>query len=128
MADASALLDYLLKGAFSARRGVITSLENELHVPALCDVEVAAGLRRLLISAVISEDRAQAALSEYLDLSLTRHPHLHLLARVLRLRHNFSAYDATYLALAEHMGAAFTTMDGGLERAARDLLPIEVIG
>ncbi len=54
---------------------------------------------------------------DYVDLPLTRHGHQLLLARVLGLRNNFSASDATYIALAERLGATLITGDEGLARA-----------
>lgn len=45
---------------------------------------------------------------------LTRHGHTSLLPRVFELRANFSAYDATYVALAESIGAEILTTDDRL--------------
>ena len=58
------------------------------------------------------------AVADYLDLPLTRHAHTPLLPRMLELRENFSAYDATYVALAELLGASLLTADRALARAA----------
>lgn len=118
--DASALVEYL----FRTKRGlgveeVLTAPEAELHVPELCDVEVASGLRKALLARRMSEERANLALNAYRSLPLTRHKHEPLLDRVLALRHNLSAYDAVYLALAEALGAELITIDEGLARAAR---------
>lgn len=88
-------------------------------MPALCDVEVTAGLRRALLRGALSEQRAILAVEDYLDLPLTRHGHQSLLGRILDLGANFSAYDATYVALAEQLGAGLLTADGALARAAR---------
>jgi predicted nucleic acid-binding protein len=38
---------------------------------------------------------------------------------MLQLRHNFSAYDATYVALAEQLDAELLTADQRLARAVR---------
>jgi len=43
------------------------------------------------------------------------------------LRANFSAYDATYVALAEQLGAELLTTDDRLARAAREQTGIPVI-
>ncbi|MCZ6878353.1 MAG: type II toxin-antitoxin system VapC family toxin, partial [Acidobacteria bacterium] len=80
-------------------------------------------LRRALLAKRLSEKRATEALEDYLDLPLIRHGHLNLLERVLQLRDNFSAYDATYLSLAESLGAHFVTADDSLARAVRRHLP-----
>ena len=91
--------------------------DADVHVPALCDVEVASALRRLWRSKALSEQRRNEALSDYVDLSLSRHGHLALLARVLELSANFSAYDGVYVALAEALGADLVTADERLSGA-----------
>jgi predicted nucleic acid-binding protein len=124
--DASALVEYLLRTpagqALEAR-----IIGADLHVPALCDVEVAAALRRGLLAGTLELERAQLVLRDLAELPLTRHGHQLLLDRVLDLRQNFSVYDATYAALAERLGASLITADGGLARAVRSLLGLEVI-
>ncbi len=110
----------MLQTEAAARIGRIVRLaEVDLRVPALCDVEVAAGLRRALLRDLVPAERADMALEHYLLLPLTRHDHQALLARVLELRSNFSAYDACYVALAEHLGAELLTADEPLARAVR---------
>lgn len=98
---------------------MVRAPDSDLHAPALCDVEVAAGLRRALLQAALSEERAAQAMEQYLDLPITRHGHQRLMARILSLRESFSAYDATYVALAEELGGALLTADQGLARAAQ---------
>ncbi len=124
MLDASALVEYLLQTPRSTSiEGLVTASDCDLHVPTLCDVEVCSALRRALLAKRLSEKRATEALEDYLDLPLIRHGHLNLLERVLQLRDNFSAYDATYLSLAESFGAIFVTADDSLARAVRRHLP-----
>ena len=120
--DASALVEYLLgteKGAAVQR--VLTNPSTDFHVPALCDVEVVSALRHLHRRRLLPTVRAWEALEDYLDLPLTRHGHSHLLARCLDLQHALSAYDATYVALAEILESQLMTMDAGLARRARSL-------
>ncbi|HYO47842.1 MAG TPA: type II toxin-antitoxin system VapC family toxin [Gemmatimonadota bacterium] len=120
VADASALVEYLLRTARAeAIGGIVENPDVDLHVPALCDVEVAAALRRTILSGRMSVERAERAVEDYLDLPLVRHGHERLLAAILRLRSNFSAYDAAYVALAVGLGAALLTGDRRLHRAVR---------
>lgn len=93
--------------------------DARLHVPALCDIEVAAGLRRQLIRDAIDLERAHLALADYNDLALVKHAHRGLLSRVLDLRKNFTAYDACYVALAENLKASLLSTDDRLGRAVR---------
>jgi len=103
---------------------VVRAPGTDLHTPALCDVEVASGLRRAIARRAPSAQRAMLALEDYRDLPLTRHGHLALLPRVLQLRANLSAYDATYVALGEQLGAALLTADARLRSAARARLSV----
>lgn len=120
VADASALVEYLLRTEQAkAIDGIVEDPDVDLHVPALCDVEVVAALRRALLSGRMSVNRAEAAVEDYLDLPLVRHSHERLLAPILRLRANFSAYDAAYVALAVGLGASLLTRDRRLQRAVR---------
>jgi len=129
--DASALVEVLL--ATERAPGIDAEIarsevEVELHTPALCDVEVASALRRALLGGRLEEGRARLALRDLADLPMTRHGHQLLVARTLELRHNFSAYDATYVALAESLDAALVTADRRLASAVRSQLDLSVIG
>jgi predicted nucleic acid-binding protein len=118
--DASAFVEYLLRTPRAA--AVATTIQDgevALHVPALCDVEIAAVIRRAMRSRRLREERARDAILDYLELPITRHGHVGLMTRILQLRANFSAYDATYVALAEQLDADLLTADDGLARAAR---------
>jgi predicted nucleic acid-binding protein len=128
VADASALVEYLLAPAnVEPIAATIEAPETDLHVPALCDVEVVAGLRRALLARLLRAQRAEEALQDYLDLPLIRHGHEAILPRVLQLRENFSAYDATYAALAEALDASLLTADAGLARAVNGGLGIRTL-
>jgi hypothetical protein len=57
---------------------------------------------------------AAVALDDLHTLDLQRHAHEPLLDRVWELRHNLSAYDAVYVALAEVLDTKVLTCDGRL--------------
>ncbi|MDH3524186.1 MAG: type II toxin-antitoxin system VapC family toxin [Acidobacteriota bacterium] len=116
--DASIVVEYLLRTPRGARlESLLREPATDLHVPALCDVEVAAVLRRALLGRRLGIERAYDALEDYLDLPLARHGHAYLLGRMVGLRRNFSAYDATYVALSEWLAARLATADEALARA-----------
>ena len=126
--DASAFLDYLLRSPrMEEVESTLASAEIEVHVPALCDVEVVAALRREMRAQKMEAARALQALRSYVDYPLTKYGHGPLLARALFLRANFTAYDAMYVALAELLGAALLTTDRRLARAARRHTSLEVL-
>jgi predicted nucleic acid-binding protein len=117
-------VEYLFRTDRSRQIGSIVQAANtDLHTPALCDVEVAAAVRRALLSRKLTAARAEDAIEDYLDFPLHRHGHQALLGRVLELRSNFSAYDAAYVALAEQLGGELLTADKALAKAVRTHLP-----
>ncbi len=128
MLDASALLELLLvtdKGGEVAER--IAAPEETLHAPHLIDLEVAQVLRRYVARRQLDELRASQALEDLQDLDLNRYPHDVLLGRIWELRHNASAYDAAYLALAETLGAPLLTSDARLREVPDARAHIEVL-
>jgi len=80
-------------------------------------------IRRLTLKGDISAGRAGEAISDLGKTRLVRYAHWPLRDRVWSLRDNLTAYDATYLALAEALDATLLmTADRGLaEVAARSL-------
>lgn len=126
--DASVLAEYLLRTERGeAPRTVVEAPGNDLHAPSLCDVEFTAVLRRALLARRLGIERARTALRDYLDLPLVRHGHRQLLARIVELRENFSAYDAAYVALAEALGAHLLTADVPLARAVQNHTDVPVL-
>jgi predicted nucleic acid-binding protein len=119
--DASAIVDLLLLRPPAADiEGHLVDHGFELHAPYLIDVEIVSALRRIASSGDASPERAAAAIDDFLDLPIERHPHAALLPRVWQLRDSLTAYDATYVALAEALsdaGEPLLTTDARLARA-----------
>jgi predicted nucleic acid-binding protein len=91
---------------------------EQLVAPELIDLEVVSTLRRAARAKRLDERRSAQALTDLAALPLHRVPHLPLLARVWELRDNLSAYDASYVALAEALDTVLVTADGRIKRAA----------
>jgi predicted nucleic acid-binding protein len=129
--DASALVD-LLRGETNSTRiaEFIADRGDDLHAPQLYDLETLNALRRAVLSGRLSQPRADDAVEDLIGLPVQRHAHPALTRRIWELRHNFSAYDAAYLALTEVLagsGAALLTTDARLARAVRKHSGVEVL-
>jgi predicted nucleic acid-binding protein len=121
VADASALTELVLgRPAGDAVGEHVVQHRFALHAPHLVDVEVLSALRRLVASGRASAERAGEAIADLQDLPIERYPHDILAARIWQLRENFSAYDASYVALAEGVReepVPLLTADARLARA-----------
>ena len=58
---------------------------------------------------------------------LIPYPHELLLPRVWELRHDLTAYDAAYVALAEALEAPLATRDAALAAARRHTATVELL-
>ena len=126
--DASALLEVLLKTPNS--EAVIDRLFRPAEVlvaPHLIDVEIAQVLRRYHAAGELDDRRGREALMDLEDMRLARYPHDFLLARIWELRANLTAYDATYVALAEAMEIPLATRDTHLASAPGHNAEIELL-
>lgn len=100
--DASAAAELLLgRPSGPAVASHLTAHGFDLHAPHLLDVEILSVIRRLVASGEATRERGEQAIDDLLALPLERYPHDVLVRRAWEHRDNFSAYDATYVALAE---------------------------
>ncbi|WP_024796572.1 type II toxin-antitoxin system VapC family toxin [Tomitella biformata] len=99
-----------------------------LAAPHLIDSEVTHVLRNLARRGALTDAQSAAAFDGFLALTLTRFPAQQLRPRMWALRHNLSAYDATYVALAEAIDAtALLTTDARLAHAPGLQCPIQLL-
>jgi predicted nucleic acid-binding protein len=87
---------------------------EELAAPHLIDVETTSVLRRAVRTGNMTDKRARQALRDLSDLDIDRVAHTTLLSRIWELRDNYTAYDASYVALAELFRAPLLTYDAKL--------------
>ena len=118
--DASVVVELLTNGALadSIRRD-LAGRSDSLIVPHLLDVEVPSALGNLLVGQHIDSHRTVQFLFGLATLPAVRFAHTPLLSRVWELRHNFTCYDAVYIALAEATGSVLYTSDAKLSKGHR---------
>ena len=112
--DASAAVLGLLDDGDARRR-----LANEsLAAPHLVDSEVLHTVGRQVRRGVIDAADATRAVRSWQRLGVQRFSVVAMLDRVWELRHNVTAYDATYVALAEELDCPLLTADARLANAS----------
>jgi predicted nucleic acid-binding protein len=118
--DASVVVELLTNGKLAESLGQELALSDEsFAVPHLLDIEVVSALRRLNAGGRIDSHRIAEYLEGLAMLPAERYSHSPLLERIWELRHNFTAYDAAYIALAEAMNASLYTTDEKLRNGHR---------
>ena len=75
-------------------------------------------LRRRRLAGSLTARRFEAAIEDLELLELDRYPTLPLMRRAYELRHNLTAYDASYIALADLLDCELLTGDRCLASAA----------
>lgn len=121
--DASAAVLALLNDG-DARRSLAT---GTVAVPHLADPEVVSAVRARVLRGDVGAEDGGAALARWARLGLRRFAVVGLLTRIWELRDNLTAYDATYVALAEALACHLVTADARLARAPGPTCPITVV-
>ena len=123
--DASALVEYLnASKEGTVVRKLIRESRAEIHVPEICDLEVCSSLFRLIRKRQLNAEEAEQRIATYRRMRLSRYPHEPFLSRVFALRDVATAYDASYIALAESLGTQLVTGDKGVALAADKLVNV----
>lgn len=102
--DASVLVDFLLgqRAVVEAvEEGVAKAPHEPLCAPDLVYPETLNALRGYIARGLIDDARGSRAAFDLARTRLATYPHAPLLDGAWAHRHNLSAYDASYLALAE---------------------------
>ncbi|HWB97014.1 MAG TPA: type II toxin-antitoxin system VapC family toxin [Bryobacteraceae bacterium] len=118
--DASVVVELLTNGAMADTiRNELARCDESFLVPHLIDIEVVSAFRRLAGGQRIDAHRSAEFLMGLAALPAERYAHTPLVGRIWELRHNFTAYDAAYIALAEATGSTLYTCDEKLQAGHR---------
>jgi predicted nucleic acid-binding protein len=124
--DTSAALECLVGVDTDPRLKARVAGARSLHVPHLFDVEMLSALRGLVLGRKVSDQRAQDAVTDCQSLRLLRYPMSGLTDRVWARRHTTTAYDATFVALAEALQLPLVTCDERLARSIGEGVDVEL--
>jgi predicted nucleic acid-binding protein len=100
---------------------------ESVAAPDLLRIEVLAVIRKRRIDGSLTVDQADAAVDDLLDFPLSVYPAAPLLRRAWALRDNLTAYDASYVALAEALDCPLLTADARLANAPGNDCTVELI-
>ena len=122
--DASVVVSALAEGG---ARGVRAerALVDEVLAPQHIDLEVLHALARFERERRLSSGELEARVEELEAMPIERLDIAPLVARASSLRHNLTAYDASYVALAELLDVPLATFDGRLGRSPN--LPCRIV-
>ena len=110
--DASVVVELLTNGSLAdVLRRDLAGRDDSFIVPHLLDIEVMSAVRGLVAGRRIDSHRSKQILTDLAALPAERYAHTPLLGRIWELRHNVTAYDASYIALAEATGSVLYTCD-----------------
>jgi len=115
--DASAVVAVLLDAGPDGHWATDALTGVDLAAPSLLLFETANIIRRHELANAISTDQAVQTHSDLVDLAIEEWPYELLAPRAWHLRRNLTAYDASYVALAELLDATLVTLDRRISRA-----------
>ncbi|MGH8835689.1 MAG: type II toxin-antitoxin system VapC family toxin [Actinomycetes bacterium] len=123
--DASAGVELLAGTKIGRALRLLLPPDPVLWAPETIYVEVGTVLRRWDLQRVLTSAQVEKAVRRLAAWPLRVAQVRGLFTDAWRHRHNMTFADATYVALAEHLGAALLTSDGKLADAPT--LPVEVL-
>lgn len=123
--DASLVVHALMDPAGGKAWALVVG--GEAVAPHLLDIEVVHALRKSHRRGEATDAQVREAIVEFGSFPIMRRTHELLLGRIWLLRQNVSTYDATYVALAEHLEAPLLTRDRRLANSSGHTARIEYI-
>jgi predicted nucleic acid-binding protein len=121
---ANAVGDDTAEGDLARQR---LGVEFDVAMPDLADGETVAVLRRRWLAGDLSDRRFADGVAVLAALPIERFPTAPMMPRAFELRANVTVYDATYVALAEHLDCRLVTGDARLAHAPGVRCEIEIV-
>lgn len=121
--DASAAVEALIHDGAARQRLLI----ERVAAPHLIDAEVMHALRGLTARDTLDDLAAHRAVRRWRSAPIRRFAVHGLVDRVWAMRHNLSAYDACYVALAEALDRPLLTADHRLAAAPALKCPVVLV-
>lgn len=127
--DASLMVDALTDDGEQGQRAH-AALSSDPHwaAPAHLPVEVTSAVRARWLAGKISDERADEVAATLHRLTVDYATWGDVAERVWELRHNYTPYDAAYIALAELRGCALVTADRKLADDSVHRCTVRVVG
>ncbi len=126
--DGSVLVALVADGGEASAWATAQVVGRSLVAPHLALFEAANVLRRQANAGRIDAAVAAMAHADLLALPVQLWPYEPLADRSWELRHNLTAYDAAYVALAEILGTVLVTLDRRLADAPGPRCPVHAPG
>jgi len=113
--DASVVSTALVETTGTAAQALARS--SALAAPGILDLEVIQTIRKKVQGGALTATAGAEAVNRLKRLPIVRHPHAALVDRIWALRGNLTAYDASYVALAERLRVSLLTADSSFTTA-----------
>ena len=109
----------LQRGRADCIRNELASCDEPFIAPHLIDAEVLSPLRKLVAGQRIDAHRSRHVFAALEAFPAERYSHTPLIGFIWELRHNFAAYDAEYIELAEAIDSVLYTCNEKLRKGHR---------
>lgn len=126
--DASVLAESLVSdGARAERCREELGRDSTWIAPEHVVVETLSVIRGVMLGGKVSATRAEEAVAALQEIAIEHVATEPLVPTIWLLRHNMTAYDAAYAAVAMAEDITLVTIDGGLAEAARRYCPVLLV-
>ena len=124
--DNSVVVAYLTAPAAAPEILSLMQSDQLFGAPDFIYLEFANVLRKIEAKKKLDAVRCASAIADLAGMPIIIYPVQPLLEYIWSLRHNFSGYDAAYVAVARNLGATLATRDARLAKAAENIVDVQL--